>query len=205
MLKIRDKSTTPPGYWTFREEDGTVIRGGDFGNLVNEVMKYRIAKGLPTANLSEEVEDGICRQKDMQCRPADPAPADGVRRITVADVWRFLETVKEWLKEGRFEEQDEAERRAEICAGCRFNVQVDASCWGCTGIFALVHAVIGDRKTKMDESLHHCAVCSCANKVQVFVPLPVLLKAAGTLEMPADTGQKDADGNVIPCWKRLAK
>ncbi len=205
MLKIKDKSVTPPGYWTFRESDGTVLRGGDFGNLVNEVMRYRIKMGMPTANLADEVEDGICRQKDIQCRPADPAPAGEARSITVADVWRFLQTIGEWVKDARFEEQAEAERRAEICAGCFANVPVDTHCWGCTGVFALVHNVIGDRKTRMDESLKNCAVCGCLNGVAVFVPLPVLLKASGDLEYPEDTGQKDGDGNPIPCWKRVEK
>lgn len=205
MLRILDKSVTPPGYWTYRDIDGTEHRGGDFGNLVNVVMRYRIEKGMPTVNLADEVEDGICRQKDIKCRPAETPEPNGVRRITVADVWRFLETIGAWVKEGRFEEQSEAERRAEICAGCKFQTTLDASCWGCTGIFALVHNVIGDRKTKMDDSLQNCSVCGCFNAVQVFVPLPVLLKASGDLEYPADTGQKDTEGDAVPCWKRVEK
>lgn len=201
MLKIKDTSTGPPDGWDYQQPDGPMLRGNTLGLLVSAVFDYRIAHGLPTANVQEEVEDEICRRKPIRCKvPVVLAP--GERKVSAQDALRFLITMKEWVKDGTLVDQAEADRRAEICAGCRFNDRVEMSCFGCAGIYGIFEQIIGQRKTRMDHELKNCKICSCFNAIQAWVPLGVLQRASGGLEMPDDTGQKDADGAPIPCWKR---
>lgn len=198
MLELKHRDITPPRGWDFLVPDGgPLIEAGDFGELVLKVLDYCVKHGLPTDNLAAIVEDEICRRKPVRCAPPRPAPDGSTRSIGVADVWRFLKTVIEWMKSGGFIDQAEAERRAETCAGCRFNGEVDHGCWGCAGLFSIVESAIGNRTTRMGHALKNCKACACLNSVQVFVPLPVLQKASGNLEYPADT-----DGKGTPCWKR---
>lgn len=197
MLQIKDKQTTPNKGWDYQAPDGTLIAGGDFNDLVMKALDYHVKHGLPTDNLAALVEDEMCRRKPVKCAPPRPTP-DGERTIGVADVWRFLRTMMEWAKNREFVVQAEAERRAEICAGCKFNGEVtDGSCWGCTNIFGMVEQIIGERTTRVDHALKNCRVCGCLNKVACWLPLDVMLKASGSVEYPADT-----DGNGTPCWKK---
>lgn len=199
LLQLRDRQTTPSRGWDYQVQGGPLIAKNTFGDLVRAVFEYHVEHGLPTVNLAEIVEDEICRRKPVKCAPPRPIP-DGERSMSVGDVWRFLVTMKEWVKNGSFVEQAEAERRAEICAGCRFNGDVtDGSCWGCTNIMGLIEQIIGTRGTRLDHALRNCKVCGCLNKVQAWVPLDVLRRAGGDLEYPADTG------SGVPCWKRKSE
>lgn len=198
MLQIKQRDTTPPRGWDYQVEGGPLIEGGDFGELVLRVLDYNVKHGLPTDNLAAIVEDEICRRKGIKCAPPRPAPDGSTRTIGVADVWRFLFTMKTWMKNGTIVDQDEAERRAEICAGCRFQV-TPTGCFGCSGILGTLFAIIGDRKTRMDHALQSCGICGCENRVSCWAPMHVLTQASPNLEYPADT-----DGNGTPCWKRIS-
>lgn len=209
MLRIANLSTTMPGGWHALGDCGLygvqapIIRAGTFNDLVIAVMNYRIANELPVEDVRREVEEWICRNTKAKCRPDRPSGPGSDRKIGVADLWRFLKTMGNWLVGATLVDQAEAERRAEICAGCRFNGDVsDGSCWGCSGILDKITAVIGDRGTRMGEALKNCQVCGCLNKIAVWAPLDVLKKSSGELAYPEDTGGRDKDGVAIPCWKR---
>lgn len=199
MLILKDRATTPPGNWSYRDVDGTELTANTLPDLVARTLEHRIDKGLPTADLWAIVEDGVCRQKGVRCKPANPPSPEGVRQVEAGDLLRFLQTMKGWVQEGQMVDQAEAERRAEICAGCTKNVPY-TGCLGCSGIFAILFQLIGDRKTRMDENLQSCAVCGCENKVSVYVPLEILQKASGDLEYPAETNP--AIPNSPACWRR---
>lgn len=201
MLALKQKDTTPPKGWDFQVPDGPLIAANTFSDLVLEVFKYNVEHGIATDNLAAIVEDEICRRKAVRCAPPRPVANGGARSIGVADVWRFLVTMKEWVKNGGFVDQSEADRRAEICAGCSRNADVtDGSCWGCTNIFGLIEQVIGQRTTRVDHALKNCLVCGCLNRVSCWVPIDVLNKASGPLDFPRDT-----DGQGTPCWKRASQ
>lgn len=68
----------------------------------------------------------------------------------------------------RFVPEEEAERRAAICAACPLNVQVQG-CMGCSGVSALVKMIRRDRRTGVDGN-----ACGCELKVKVLVPSEVV-------------------------------
>lgn len=202
MLCLKNPDVTPPRSqrgrgWHFVEADGTLINGGTRGDLLKNVMAYRVANGLPFAGLSQEVEDWICRNTQALCAPPRPRQPSQPRDLGLADVWRFLRAMVAWVNIGQMVDQVEADRRAEICAGCSRNVSEPPGCVGCSGIYGMISKIVGERRTRVHGSLGYCHVCGCSNVVQVWVPLDVLHKA-GKLEYPAET-----NGTGSPaCWKR---
>lgn len=202
MLTIADKSTTMPSGWHCLADCGLydaaplLIRAGTFNDLVISVMNYRIANMLPVEDVRREVEEWICRNTKARCRVLSP-PANAVREITVSDVWRWLKTMAAWTKNLTLVSQEEADARAEKCAGC--TKQADAvGCWGCSQLSEKVFSLIGFRRTRFDAQLKSCSVCGCNNASQAWVPLDVLKKASGNLEYPE---QINGEGSP-PCWKR---
>lgn len=202
-LRLVESHVTPPGYWQVTEADGTVITGGDIGDLIGNVTDYRIANNIPLGDVEADTHEFICRHTEARCRPAKPQGGLATIKPSAIAVARFLKAMTAWLKSSGTVEQEEAERRAEICAGCRFQANLDdANCFGCFQLAARIMQAIGSRRTRMDESLKFCSICSCANSVSVFAPLDVLQRAHAGLEFPEDTGQRDENGNPVPCWKR---
>lgn len=173
------------------------IRGGDLQDLAHRVSGYRIINNLSLGDPESEIQDWLCRHTGAQCVPARrPAPMPGVK-AKGAMVARFLNAMLQWMLRGGHVDQEEAERRAEICASCPFNVHIDdANCFGCFGFGEKVSKIIGNRRTRMEDSLHFCSLCGCSNAVSAFVPMDILARAHKLEEFPADIG------GGIPCWKR---
>lgn len=215
MLKLRDKMAVPPGYWRFPRrwiiendryispvDDGDFIFGGDYPQLVDRVVEYRIINTLPLGDADSEVQDWICRNTGASCAPERPKSTEPRRRARGRDVATFLQAMAEWVKSDEIVPQEEAERRAEICGGCRFNVEIDdGACMGCFGLTARIMRIIGQRKTRVDSVLKFCAECGCSGAVMAFVPMTILNKAHVGESFTDNTGQQ-VDGVPVPCWRR---
>lgn len=173
-----------------------MIRGGDLPDLTHKVSTYRIINSLPLGDPEAEIQDWLCRNAGAACVPAKQvAPAPGAK-ANGAMVARFLNAMLQWMLHGGWVEQEEAERRAEICAGCPWNNYLDdAACFGCFGLSEKVLKIIGNRKTRLDDSLRFCSRCGCSNAVSVFVPMDILARAHKLEEFPDDVGGQ-------PCWKK---
>jgi len=88
--------------------------------------------------------------------------------------------------ESPFVDQAEAERRAQICAGCKFNIKVEENCGaGCAAIRKEVEKLargfatkftklIGGKRTKWDHQLHVCRICRCENKAKIHYAAGIL-------------------------------
>lgn len=209
MLKLANPFETPPGYFRFPRHldqpvtEKNLIYGGDIVDLVSKVAEFRIANGMSVANLELEIGDWLCRNTGATCKPAAPARVDQGVKISGIAVLRFLNAMAAWTVNGGSVEQEEAERRAEVCSGCRFNTFIeDSSCLGCAGAAAKIMRIVGDKKTRVDDSLKFCGACGCSLHVVPFVPLDILNRAHTNSDFPDDTGQGDKDGNPIPCWRK---
>jgi len=62
MLRFPDKATVPPQGWRYlQRETGTTICGGDWGNLLQNIIAHRQANNIPIgAAFEDAVEFDIC-------------------------------------------------------------------------------------------------------------------------------------------------
>jgi hypothetical protein len=159
-----------------------VFTGHAYPFVRDAVVKHRAAMGLPFNE--DDFQDELCRQNlaiDCVGRKADPS----TRWLTLADIKRFMSSLTSW--DGSFVDQAEAERRAQICAGCPMNVVV-SGCKGCGGILKWAKEKLGGKSTSKDGALESCRVCGCFNSVSVWIPLEA----------------QNVEGLEFPdhCWKK---
>ena len=205
-FRILDRNTTPPNGWRWvQPESGQEFRHYSRDAFFNDIQHHRLANGYPiTPTWKEEIEDEICRAnpewgKEVCCR----TQVLGKRKpISFAAMQSFLNVVVGWLKgiaagQDPFVSQEEANRRAAICAGCEYNVNLGFSCGSCADfLFRMVGRVFRTpHSTPYDRHLGGCAICSCALSVAVWVPLEAQ-RAGLSDELKEEFRQ-------IPwCWKR---
>lgn len=205
LLRLKYPNETPPGYWRFPRhpeipltgDPNEFIPGGDIQDLTTKVHNFRVVNRLPLGDPQSEIEDWICRNTGAQCVPARAITFKPGVMAKGQMVARFLSAMAQWMAQGGHVPQEEAEARAELCAGCPWNAHIDdITCFGCFGLTEKVIKILGGRKTRMDESLRFCALCGCSNAVSAFVPMEILARAHKLEEFPIDIG------NGTPCWKR---
>lgn len=181
-MKLRNLSDGPPGNWRFKHLDtGFVSTGVTFQQLVQKVFQYRQNHQVPIvsegyARLSDEIEADICASMN----PVDQAaycdtkfrPLTGIHWREVA---RFLHTLAAWWVSVGFKKvpQEEAERRAAICAVCPLNVGL-AGCAICRTSLKAGRDALLQASTTQDAKLQACGVCGCDLKSSVHAPISVL-------------------------------
>lgn len=211
LLRLRNTMETPPGYWKFprwpdrplTNDPKDYIIGGDLVNLIAKVSEFRIINRMPLGDVDADVNDWICRNSGAPCAPAKPKDMQPGRKARGGDVAAFLRAAVEWIRPNEIVSQDEAEKRAEACAGCKWNVAIDdSSCLGCYGMAARVMRIIGQRKTRMDAILKFCGRCGCSLPVVAFAPMNVLDRAHSNADFKdVETGQTESDGTPTLCWR----
>jgi hypothetical protein len=141
-----------------------------WNSLVEDVRAHLKGNGLPVdPNLSLSMQEFWCREVSAEncSEPANPNMKD-----TVAMAERFLRTAKAFVFSGAEKvPQEEAERRAAICADCPMNVTGNF-CTSCfmRNMVASTVAMVSGWKTSKDDKLKACGVCSCDLKIKVHVP-----------------------------------
>lgn len=179
MFHIVNKMQTPNRSWVYKQpETGYVIRAIVWSDLLQKVRLHRLANGIPcNIGWEKEFENEVCELMKLSDRWCQPVNEDGTvtRQVGFGDVVNFLKVLTAWLPKREWVSQEEADRRAAICAACPHNVEV-AGCSACQNIVREITEFLGDRATGYDEKLKGCNVCGCSNRAQVHVPLDVLHK-----------------------------
>jgi hypothetical protein len=167
--------------------------------LYAKIKLHYDANEIPLpADWKEAVQDQLCHQlPEGFCHYDDGNPSSGAVQVISADniikgitslATMALNSVK---GTNNFVDQDEANRRAEICIRCYQNV-AGGFCAGCGAgqtITALVAKVKGGRKTPYDSSLQNCGICGCRNEAIVHVNRNILL-----------SGEKSETTKARPDW-----
>lgn len=201
MLRLGDTSLIPPGGWRYTQmlPDGTTVHltGHSYDQLISRVELLRAGNGLDlSTGWRERIEAEICEQCQLgpkRCTYEAP-PVYAPKRLTLHDIMVFLAVVKSWVSTGReWVSQEEANRRAAICAACPNNVVIEG-CTSCSRLVEKITEVIGNRSTPYDGMLNGCQVCGCAGKVHVHLPIQVLARGVNeNQDYPRDF-----------CWKVAA-
>lgn len=198
--KLAYPSSPPRGglYRLNNKEKGIVAEGYIIDQVLERVRKYRIANGIPIGlNFEQEVIDEICEHYPLECIQYDPTIPDHNRRLGLNDIMHGTTVMaKHWLGGSETVSDEEALRRAKICANCRYNVQFSKPCGGiCPELKKLVTSILGTKKTPMDSNLKSCAICACYLSASVWLPLE-------TQCVGVDDEQKKTFQKITWCWKQ---
>lgn len=178
-------------------ERGMVGQGNNFDALIRSITEWRRANSVPIGlAFEDEVEQAVCEKYPTECKGGIAVkPREG--RLKLAEVLRGTRVLLAFKLAGSpLVDPAEAERRAKICASCAWNVEFSKPCGGaCGGLREMVSAIVGGRKTSVDDRLRSCAVCGCEARAHVHLPLLILAKGV----TDAQREQFDAIEN---CWKK---
>ncbi len=189
----------PPGNWpALCPETKAWVIGGDWEDLKKKYYEHLLSNGVPIpANLSAFLQDLVCRSAPVGWKGCRMDTS--TRYLGWEDLVRWGRTMLGSI--GReFVPQEEAERRASICAGCRYQTEISGFCSVCSGIPAVMLALVKGKSTSKDEQLKTCSLCACKNSAAVHYPLDVLQKASSGIEWPLDTRMDGQE--AVQCWKR---
>jgi hypothetical protein len=200
MRKLINTSVAPPEFFSYtHQETGHTTVANDYITWVQRAKEHRSANNLSIPDDFEFLmQDQLCGKIPPElCEYGVNDPQWVNVRLTWADVMSASKIYLEWRRQGKpFVSQEEAERRAKICAGCYLNVRV-AGCGGlCREVAQLVTDSKGERKTEYDSKLLNCAVCKCSNAAQIHFPL--------TLLELSDTDARQQQYPSSFCWKSKA-
>lgn len=195
MDKITDINEGVPGGWRYHQKETNHWMGGiTFGSLLGKIATHRQNNNIPIGdNLQAEVEDWICQNMEpvdrkQRCLNGPKYP----KTIGWQHIESFLTTAVATAVGGKLVSQEEAERRAAICAACPLQAGLHG-CSLCRTTLDALRKKLLQRSTSQDEKLEACGVCKCDNRAQVHVPIEAL--RAGS--------DKDYSDNPA-CWKLRA-
>lgn len=203
---IPDLATSPPGGFEWTEPStGAKFKHYDWIAFSDQVREHRLGNNIPMSpSWQEELVDQLCKQNAVRwqgvCRRAKEGQV--YRKLDFGAAMSFGNLIRKWFKswasgEPAFVPQEEAERRASICAGCPNNREITFSCGACmNAVLAVIALIVGKRKTEYDIRLGACLICSCALKPAVHVPLDI--QHAGLTE-----DIKEEFKQVPWCWKKM--
>lgn len=181
-------------------QNGLVGSATAFDGLLRAVREWRKANGLQNGlGLEDMVEQAVCAKYPQECEQVSPLLPNRRKVFSFGEViqgTRVMVTHK--LAGSPLVSDEEANRRAAICAGCPNNISFQMPCGGrCGELETVVNAIIGSRKTKHDGELRQCAICRCYLSAAVYVPLDIQWKVL-TNEQKA---QFQHAAETISCWK----
>ena len=168
------ESMVMPGGWHKPEKDRLgrdmpePIRAPTYQGLIDAVIKFRADNVIPIGDVRAEVDQYICTTFPRMCHQFE-----GVARIeiqhsvspirTLTD--DMIQTMDRQLQDHSTEElelKQEAQRRADICAGCRYNVRWNSNCGSCveavnrmSAILRAGNAVVHERELRACQILRH--------------------------------------------------
>jgi hypothetical protein len=141
--------------------------------MIKNCEKKILERGLvPPTDIISQIENSLCERLagSGNCVPCSQAK----QTLGFGEIVRWVRAMYNFATQSKFQlvDQEEAERRAKICAACPHQIST-SGCWGCKGIAGMLPAIAGARKTSYDGQLKACGVCGCFNAVSVHLPLDV--------------------------------
>ncbi len=198
-MKLKDLNVGPPGGWRFTcpycGEPKITSVGITFGQLLGRVRIHYTNMNHPDADLAVVVEAAICASLSHEDQVA--CCDTGVRNrtsVSFGEIVAFTTWLATWLTTGaKLVPQEEANRRASICATCPYNVSVSGCAVCRTSIGILRNKLMKVDPTTSNDSLKACGVCGCDLKTITHVPIETLQ-------------HRGLDYSKVPwCWQNETK
>lgn len=198
MPTLLEQDQVPPGGWRYRvPETGFVINAWSWNALLPKIEAHYRSNALAVPNDLEALVVKYACDTYAKCEEAgvlNKVARNVFKGFHVTDVIRFTQTFWDALKRGEKVSQDEANRRASICAGCQFN-QTPDGCTGCNSrtVKSLVATISQAGVTPHDSRLQSCRFCGCFIQSLIWYPLDTLQKftdESENAELPSH------------CWKK---
>lgn len=159
------------GYWVPIEETKTAFISYGWNELVRMVSAHLKGNGIHVpADLNLEMMARFCElTKSPACAPDDPYATE--RQSFMRKSQRFLRAMDDAVMHGGLVSQEEANRRAALCAQCPKNDKASFSfCLGCsaqTAAAKLAKMTLG-WATPLDDKLKVCKICECSLVLKIW-------------------------------------
>lgn len=107
-----------------------------------------------------------------------------------------IESISEWIGAGGVVvDISEAQSRADVCKGCQKNESAVVS--ETVALAVKRHLEIKNKlnlRVQGERQLKTCSVCGCANRLQIWMPMPLV---------QSQLTEEEKQQLAIPCWKRI--
>jgi hypothetical protein len=174
MQRLLNPNIVPPDGFKYRHpETGYWSVAETHDDWLRRAYDHLKGNGLPVPpNLRQVMEEQLCAiLPSGWCDEFDPNRVEPITRLHRGDIIEGMEVFLRWgLQKKPTVDQKEAERRAEICANCYLNVQVQ----GCSSCYQVAEELTKRFHTSRDDKLAACGVCKCWLKSKVHFPLGIL-------------------------------
>jgi hypothetical protein len=201
---LKRKGTAVPYGGVYRWVDPiskVEVLGTHWEMLMNRIYEERRANSLPCGiEFEAEVEADLCRDYPAECELNDPRFPKKRGWIPFHEIVAGTKLLLRFKLAGSpLVAQEEAERRANICATCPFNVEYHRPCAGlCGELKSLVESIVGAARVSQESRLKSCSLCGCFLGAAVWLPVDLQRSVLSETQ----TGQFD---NVEWCWKGSPK
>lgn len=165
----------PVDGWNYPQDypQGQSMRqGGDFEELVADVLRFRIDNNLPIGDPAADVAD-YTRQKSPQ-NDLRRKPGAGFQKSFARPITPLVERMKDQMhllstKQVARVDIDEADRRAKACIGCPQNIEWKSTCSSCNADIAYRGDLVrGRTQYQYDGQLRGCRLHALLLKTAVW-------------------------------------
>jgi len=177
-LKAKNQIPWGGGYKILDPLTGIRVEAVTWDHLMMKVREERRANGAPLGlELEDEVEQWACIAHPDEVEIFDERLPKR-RSLNLDDVVRGTEVLAAFKLAGSpLVSQEEANRRAAICARCPLNVMWSQSCSICSKVENVVMGIVGNVRVENSQQLYACQVCGCSLKAAVHIPNDILNRA----------------------------
>lgn len=193
MFELINSNETPPCGWTYQvPETGMHLEESSLDALIKAIhahldlnnISYDPSQTYPAviADICRRSPTGICKNFVNRFIARSREVQNGT--IALAQIIR--------KGRGAFVSADIAEKRAETCLQCHYNID-NPGCSTCKGFRMVINNSKGKRSTKHDADLKTCGICKCFLETLVHMDVEVL-KAA--------TDRRTVCEYPEWCWKK---
>lgn len=160
----------PYGWFYLIEQTKVVVVSYGWSSLIEAVKAHLKGNGIEEPlTLELQMADFMCQHVPEWC---EEISSEKEAKVSAWKMMKsFYRAVEATWHEGQVS-QEEADRRAAICAKCPKNTEQSVNfCVGCfaRSLVSKVNDLLGSKRTAHDEKLKTCSACHCQLSLKVWM------------------------------------